>query len=270
MSAYVGISPSYNSSKIIQYYHDNYSVTTYLPAIGNLTLPDAIMSTISAGQNVKINAGQSVTLSPGFEAFTGSEVSTEIDENFQTSFDIVIIDFPDFDNILSEGANMKVANANSFECSIYKVGNSNPIFQCSGYIRDNLATLWDGSDYDPETEYRFDVTFRNNFGGKYHLIFYNNPEETLPMPEQESEEDLHFVDNRYTHLNPNPASETVTVASSFHINDIEIFSLDGRSLAKQRVNAISTTIDISSLPVGTYIVHVITPHGSFNKKLVKN
>ena len=268
MSAYVGISPSYNTSKIIQYYHDNYSVTTYLSAIGNLTLPDATLSTIGAGQNVIINAGQSVTLSPGFEASAGSEVSIEIDENFHTSFDIVILGFPDFDNILSDGANMKVANANSFECSIYKVGNSDPIFQHSGCIRDNLATLWDGTDYDPEQEYKFDVTFRNNFGKKYHIIFYNTQGETTPAPENGTNEDVHFTADRYTYVMPNPASGNVTVASSFRIGDVELLDLNGKSHLRTTVDGLSAALDISSLPAGTYIVRITTSAGTAYKKLV--
>ena len=74
--------------------------------------------------------------------------------------------------------------------------------------------------------------------------------------------------DRYTYLMPNPASETVTVASSFRIGDVEVYTLDGRRILASRVDGISTTLDISSLPTGTYIVRITTNNGTAYKKLV--
>ncbi|MBP5190734.1 MAG: T9SS type A sorting domain-containing protein [Bacteroidales bacterium] len=74
--------------------------------------------------------------------------------------------------------------------------------------------------------------------------------------------------DRYTYLMPNPASETVTVASSFRIGDVEVYTLDGRRILASRVDGISTTLDISSLPTGTYIVRISTNNGTAFKKLV--
>ena len=81
-------------------------------------------------------------------------------------------------------------------------------------------------------------------------------------------ESIATAEENQTYLMPNPASETVTVASSFRIADIEVFTLDGRSLMKQRVDGISTTLDISQLPTGTYIVRITTDNGTAYKKLV--
>lgn len=268
MSAYIGISPTYNSSEIVQYYHDGHSVTSYLFAAGDLTLPDSYMQTIEPGQNIIINAGQSVTLSPEFEAPSGSEVLIGIDKNFMSSLNIVILEFPDFSIIQENGALMKVINANSFECSIYMNGDNDPIYQHSGIISENKAFLWDGAEYDPTQEYRFDVTFRNNFGKKYHLVFYNIQEESLPNPIQGSNnEDIHFISEVYTCLMPNPASGAVNVTSSFLIGQVVLFSLDGRTLIHASPNALSTTLDISALPAGTYIIRIATTAGTAYKKL---
>jgi hypothetical protein len=79
---------------------------------------------------------------------------------------------------------------------------------------------------------------------------------------------IETVTDRYTYLMPNPASETVTVASSFRIGDVEVYTLDGRRILASRVDGISTTLDISSLPTGTYIVRVSTNNGTAYKKLV--
>ena len=76
------------------------------------------------------------------------------------------------------------------------------------------------------------------------------------------------LDDRYAYLMPNPASETVTVASSFRIAEVEVYTLEGRSVLRQRVDGISTTLDISSLPAATYLVRISTGHGTAFKKLV--
>ncbi|MCR4828857.1 MAG: T9SS type A sorting domain-containing protein [Bacteroidales bacterium] len=72
----------------------------------------------------------------------------------------------------------------------------------------------------------------------------------------------------YTYLMPNPASGSVTVASSFSIGEVELFSLDGRRLLRKRVDGLSATLDISTLPAGIYIVRIATGAGTTYKKLI--
>ena len=67
---------------------------------------------------------------------------------------------------------------------------------------------------------------------------------------------------------PNPASDNVTVMSSFRIDRIEVYSLTGQRVMQQKVGALSTQIDLSGLPKGTYIVRTYTNHGISNKRLV--
>ena len=75
--------------------------------------------------------------------------------------------------------------------------------------------------------------------------------------------------DRFTNVVPNPASSSVTVFSSFRLNAVDIFSLDGRKIAHQTANGISSQMDISALPPATYIVHIKTKGGNATKKLVK-
>ena len=74
--------------------------------------------------------------------------------------------------------------------------------------------------------------------------------------------------DRYSYLMPNPASGSVTVASSFRIAEVELFSLDGRSLLRSKVDAMSTTLNLDGLAAGTYIVRIATTAGTAYKKLV--
>ena len=81
-------------------------------------------------------------------------------------------------------------------------------------------------------------------------------------------ERINVIADRYTYLMPNPANETVTVASSFRIAEVELFSLDGRSLLRSKVDAMSTTLNLDGLTAGTYIVRIATNGGTAYKKLV--
>ena len=75
---------------------------------------------------------------------------------------------------------------------------------------------------------------------------------------------------RFTRLVPNPARGEVNVVSSFRLSRIELYSLDGRKVLEQEADGISTMVDVSSLPSGTYIAALYLPHGVATKKLVKN
>ena len=81
-------------------------------------------------------------------------------------------------------------------------------------------------------------------------------------------EGIETVVGRYTYLMPNPASETVTVASSFRIGEVELYDLNGKMLLRQKVDGLQTALDISSLTSGTYIVRITTNNGTAYKKLV--
>ncbi len=74
--------------------------------------------------------------------------------------------------------------------------------------------------------------------------------------------------DRYTFLMPNPASSVVTVASSFRIGEVELYSLNGRRLLHRDVDGMQATLDISGLPAATYIVRITTNNGTAYKKLV--
>ena len=79
---------------------------------------------------------------------------------------------------------------------------------------------------------------------------------------------IETVAGRYTYLMPNPASEAVTVASSFRIGEVELYDLNGKRLICHKVDGLQTALDISSLTSGTYIVRVTTNNGTAYKKLV--
>ena len=74
--------------------------------------------------------------------------------------------------------------------------------------------------------------------------------------------------NIMTHVIPNPASSKVNVYSSFYINRVEVYNLNGRRMADIEVKEHSTSFDVSQWPSGIYIVTIHTQVGNVTKKLV--
>ena len=74
----------------------------------------------------------------------------------------------------------------------------------------------------------------------------------------------------YTHLMPNPANDVVTIFSSFSMNRIEVFALNGVLVEKMDCDGLSTQLTVRDYPKGAYIVKVYTPRGVATKKLVVN
>ena len=74
--------------------------------------------------------------------------------------------------------------------------------------------------------------------------------------------------DKNTHLMPNPATDHLTVVSSFRISTVEVWSLSGKLALRHKVDAMSASIDVSSLPKGHYIVRIATNNGLTHKKLV--
>ena len=69
-------------------------------------------------------------------------------------------------------------------------------------------------------------------------------------------------------LTPNPAADAVTVTADATLLTLELRDLLGRTVLSQHPSANSATVDVSTLPSGTYILRLHTPQGVATKKLV--
>ena len=69
-------------------------------------------------------------------------------------------------------------------------------------------------------------------------------------------------------LSPNPASDVVTVQSSFKIKEIEIHNSLGQVVVRKEGSQNIETLDVSNLQSGTYIVKIKTQRGFATKKLI--
>ena len=76
------------------------------------------------------------------------------------------------------------------------------------------------------------------------------------------------VVDRHTHLIPNPAHGQVRVLSSFFLNAVETYTLDGRLVDRRSADGITLDLDLSGSTPGIYLVRIVTPKGTALKKLV--
>lgn len=90
---------------------------------------------------------------------------------------------------------------------------------------------------------------------------------TIVDPEDPQEGTYNMLEN-YIRIMPNPANDKVAVTSSYRIDCIEIFALDGKKVKQMQVDGLMSQIDVSDLVRGTYIIRTYTNHGVSSKRLV--
>ena len=71
-----------------------------------------------------------------------------------------------------------------------------------------------------------------------------------------------------TYIYPSPATNEVTVASSFGLEGVEIINAVGQKVFEQQIKANSVTIDVSNFAKGSYIAKIRTNRGVTTKKFV--
>ena len=72
-----------------------------------------------------------------------------------------------------------------------------------------------------------------------------------------------MVNNAFS-IYPNPADNTVTIASlndHFKNTFALIFTMDGRVVRKDELNAEYTVFNINNIPSGSYVIKVVDKHG---------
>lgn len=74
--------------------------------------------------------------------------------------------------------------------------------------------------------------------------------------------------DRLVAVQPNPATERVKVVSSCGMERLTAYDAAGKQVHRQDASGLSTTLDVSCWPAGTYILHVQTPMGTSAKRLV--
>jgi len=68
---------------------------------------------------------------------------------------------------------------------------------------------------------------------------------------------------------PNPIQNTVNISAEYPISKIEIVSLEGKSIMVFENGQNTEVLDLRHLPNGMYVLRVVTPLGTVNKKIIK-
>lgn len=77
-----------------------------------------------------------------------------------------------------------------------------------------------------------------------------------------------FNNNVQLSVYPNPASDNLNINSSENISELSIYNILGQKVKQVKVNSNESTIDVSSLNSGTYIITINTATGSKTEKIV--
>ena len=74
--------------------------------------------------------------------------------------------------------------------------------------------------------------------------------------------------DRYTRMMPNPAHDMVSVFSSYQLKGVTVYDLSGRQLLMEPADGMTATVNVATLPRGTYILAIRTLQGVATKKLL--
>lgn len=132
-------------------------------------------------------------------------------------------------------------------------------------VRVNLAGVNNANDNE-------DFQIRVNFAGNTVQLNGYNLIDNVSLKGDGSLSTQNF-DNKTSMIEmyPNPATAKVNISSSKNFEAINIVDITGRSVVSNTYNQVNNaTVDISSLPVGAYVVNVSGEAGVKQLKLIKN
>jgi plastocyanin len=79
---------------------------------------------------------------------------------------------------------------------------------------------------------------------------------------------VHYVPSDYISMNPNPASDQLYFQSEIPMDRLDLYTLDGKRILSQVVNAETGSLNVADLSVGLYVVKAITAEGIWTSKVI--
>ena len=132
----------------------------------------------------------------------------------------------------------------------------------------DLPTEWQGYPIDWGPEWNYMIPSHNWDNGIYFIFPILTPPDTTGTGDDSlAVQQVQLVD-RLVAVQPNPATERVKVVSSCGMERLTAYNAAGKQVYRQEASGLSTTLDVSRWPAGTYILHVQTPMGTTTKRLV--
>lgn len=128
--------------------------------------------------------------------------------------------------------------------------------------------------YDSRDLFHINWGWNGDYDGFYHLSLLN-PDEYSFSSDQRAIVNIRptvvgiETSNNGISIYPNPSHNQVSISADNVIHDIRIADLSGKILLHDIIGAPSTTIDISKLSSGIYILNATTDKGMISEKIVK-
>ena len=92
----------------------------------------------------------------------------------------------------------------------------------------------------------------------------HQPDDTTQGPDTVSVDVVGLL----TRLAPNPATGLVTVQSSYSLNHVAVYDVQGHLVLEQKAAGTAATFDVGRLPKGVYVVSIRTAAGTTTKRLL--
>ena len=102
---------------------------------------------------------------------------------------------------------------------------------------------------------------------EFYLVFPILTPDTMDHPQDMTVDTVNMVD-RLVAVQPNPATERVKVVASCGMERVTAYNAAGVKVHEQAATGLSTTLEVTGWPAGTYILHIQTPLGVSTKRLV--
>lgn len=126
-----------------------------------------------------------------------------------------------------------------------------------------INATWEFEDGVVGETYICSLWYEDNRKGGMSQIGTNEISFTLKEPTA-----LESVTDAHVNIYPNPAQEYLTITHNAPITVVTIYNLQGAMVASQRYNSNTATLNVASLPAGTYIVKAATAQGTIVEKIV--
>ena len=274
--AITGISPTYSENSVNDVEYSGVVRNHREIATNSISLPHTGDS-LFVEDSVKylLEAGNCITLNPGFLAKRGSEVAIRINAELQNSMEISVENWPP---ALQPGQSLclHTHNADSWEF-IATDASGAYLYQSAGSITDDNPCVWDGSNAGVVNYCQ--IRLKNSYGRYLEYAYWVT---AVPQNKQiigsnnlkEYEGDEHSPQRRIDEIKiyPNPSQGRLTIASeSDNIVKVMVYDETGHCLLSENSACENEhRIDISNLVQGVYILCVETSDGKlYSDKIIK-
>lgn len=102
-------------------------------------------------------------------------------------------------------------------------------------------------------------------GGRHNLSSWSNP--VTIGHGVAAIEDFSIFNSQFS-IHPNPASRQVVISATLPMTHIEATDILGHRLFDRPASGLTSTLDVSFWPAGTYLLRITTPSGVATKKLL--